>query len=180
MRGRLQKLTGLTSVLLLADQGCSSPRDSQGSILPALQNGHGHHLSPTHFHCASMPALGTEVLLHLCSWESPRSLCGQHTGSWTAVVKRSRIWHISILDIEVWRLGFIHCSITGEMRRKHTGLQEMQMIHQQAWWICFKHSALLFYWGCLGNAPTVHCSCRPPEWYSSLVKYSLAFFTSSP
>lgn len=62
-----QKLTGLTSVLLLTEQGAAAPGILRGvSTLPALQNGHGNHLNSAHFHCASMPTLGKKVLMHLC------------------------------------------------------------------------------------------------------------------
>lgn len=97
------------------------------STISALQNDHGSNSNPAHLHCASMLTLGKKILLHLCSWESQRSLCGQH--KWREVKQlqwggaefdTSVDWKM-LAEREAWKLGvvlpFHHWGNEEEMHR---------------------------------------------------------------
>lgn len=70
------------------------------SMLPALQNGQGSNLNPAHFYCASMPTLEEKNAAACLILREPEEFVwsARVEGSWTAAVKRSRIWHISRLE----------------------------------------------------------------------------------
>ena len=126
------------------------------------------------------------VLLPLCFQKSKRSLCGQcewrefeQLQQREAEFDKSVDWE-KLKEHETWKLGLMLLLHHWEMRRKRTGPQELQQIHQQALWICFKCVTSLF-WGRLGNMPTAPCPCKSPEeYYSSFFKYCAAVFMLSP
>lgn len=83
------------------------------SMLPALQNGHGSNLNPAHFYCASMPTPGKKTLLHVWSWESQRSLCGQHEWreveqlQWREAEFDTSVDWKTLAEHEAWKLGLV-------------------------------------------------------------------------
>lgn len=156
------------------NQGASSPRDSQGAE---------HTASPAKWPWPPFKPCSFPLCFHANSGDkSPAaSLPLRERAREACVVSTRKVkqqwWREAGFDTsvdwtvqaeqEVWMLGLIHCSITWEMRGKHTGLQDMQTIHQQAQWICSDHTTPLFSWGCVGNTPTAHSPCRPPARYLS-------------
>lgn len=114
---RLQQLTSGSSRCIHSKDGGSNPRDSQWGKHTASPAKWGEHaassLNPAHFHCASMPTSGKKILLHLCSWESKRSLCGQHEWGeleqlqWREAESDTSVDWKMLTEHEAWKLGLV-------------------------------------------------------------------------